>query len=186
LYWRRKSWQCYTASTAIRERHRTLQLCGLCGDEKRSGNTVQRTPLSVEVTRQASAVHADRSGKDGAALQPNTGHALRPRKLKYAEARKELLAIAMQDHYSRPIGLKALGENTLARDLWALGARCGVEVTARILRHTFATHVLDNGADIRALKEFLGHRLLRSTTVYSQISQIPIKRAYDTYHPEPA
>jgi site-specific recombinase XerD len=109
----------------------------------------------------------------------------RTRKLRYAEARKELLALAMRDHYSRPIGLKQLGENTLARDLDAMGARCGLEVTARILRHTFATHVLDNGADLRSLKHFLGHRLLKSTTVYSHISQIPMKKAYDTYHPEP-
>jgi site-specific recombinase XerD len=110
----------------------------------------------------------------------------RSRHLTYAEARRELLATAERERYARPVGERQLGLTCLNRDLNLLGARCGLEVNPRILRHTFATHVLDNGADIRALKDFMGHTSLRTTTVYTNISKIPLRRAYDAYHPEPS
>lgn len=124
----------------------------------------------------------DRTGKKIGDRERRISH---EKKLNYEDARRELLKIVGPGIYSRPMGLKPLNANSLIRDLMSVSARCGVKATARILRHTFATHSRDNGADIRELKEFLGHKALKTTIIYSHMSQIPVKRAYDAHHPEP-
>ncbi len=52
-----------------------------------------------------------------------------------------------------------------------------------VLRHTFATHILDNGADINAIKEVLGHSNLSATQIYTHNSLEKIKRVYKQAHP---
>ena len=52
-----------------------------------------------------------------------------------------------------------------------------------ILRHTFATHLLDNGADINAVKELLGHSSLSATQVYTHNSIDKLKKSYNQAHP---
>ena len=52
-----------------------------------------------------------------------------------------------------------------------------------ILRHTFATHMLNNGADIMAIKDLLGHSSLSSTQVYTHLQPEKIKKIYEKAHP---
>ena len=75
-------------------------------------------------------------------------------------------------------GLAYIFKNT------AIAAHLVRKVTPHSLRHSFATHLLNNGCDLRSLQEMLGHKSLAATQVYTHVSVEKLKSVYQNAHPK--
>lgn len=78
-----------------------------------------------------------------------------------------------------------LTARSVARILDELVVKCGLftKISPHTLRHSFATHMLDMGVDLRAIQEFLGHESLSATQKYTHVSMDKLMDIYDKAHP---
>jgi integrase/recombinase XerC len=82
-----------------------------------------------------------------------------------------------------PVGQRPVGHTTVRFVVMRVGFRVGIHVNPQLLRHTFATHLLDHGADIRMIQKMLGHVSVRTTQAYTHVSMNQVQKVLDKCHP---
>lgn len=88
-----------------------------------------------------------------------------------------------------PLFLNKRGERLTRQGFWLLlkaaAVKAGIDkpITPHILRHSFATHMLQGGASLRQVQEFLGHTSITSTQLYTHLSNEQVKKEYENAHP---
>lgn len=96
--------------------------------------------------------------------------------------------IAVPDEPSLFVNLS--GERMTRQGFWKIikhyqkSAKINKDITPHTLRHSFAAHLLENGADLHAIQEMLGHSDISSTQVYAQVIKQNLKNVYNKCHPK--
>ena len=103
-------------------------------------------------------------------------------------ARPALAASARSGQPSPAVFLNARGGRLTRQGAWgalrAAAARAGLaEISPHMLRHSFATHLLDGGADVRVVQELLGHASVTTTQVYTLVTVDRLREVYAAAHP---
>ncbi len=129
------------------------------------------------------------SGKgDKQRIVPVGSYARRALEHYLVRARPTLATAGRRTSASPAVFLNARGGRLTRQGAWAVlraaGQRAGIaEVSPHTLRHSFATHLLDGGADVRVVQELLGHASVATTQVYTLVTVDRLREVYASAHP---
>jgi integrase/recombinase XerD len=102
-----------------------------------------------------------------------------------------LLFFRKQAKDNDPLFVTSTGKPIDRQTIWARvkfyakRAQIVKPISPHTLRHSFATHLLENGADLRVIQELLGHANVKTTDRYTQLSQTHLREAFKAFHPRP-
>ena len=107
----------------------------------------------------------------------------------YLKEQRPVLATGRQFAESPWLILSRTGQRMRREAIWELikryALRAGIdsEVSPHTLRHSFATHLLGGGADLRLIQEMLGHASIQTTQIYTQVETSKLKKVHNQFHP---
>ncbi|MDQ0492077.1 site-specific tyrosine recombinase XerD [Paenibacillus brasilensis] len=111
----------------------------------------------------------------------------------YIEEQRPSLLCSVQDEEAQAVQealfLNVSGQRLSRQGFWKIikkyGQEAGIseDIMPRALRHSFAVHMLEGGADLRSVQEMLGHADLSTTQVYAQTARRSMKEVYEKHHP---
>ena len=105
---------------------------------------------------------------------------------KYLENARQKLAKKVGDEH---LFLSKLGKSLSRQSIWKMikkyAKEAGIKkhITPHTLRHSFATHLLEGGAELRGVQEMLGHADISTTQIYTHINKDKLKKVHEKYHP---
>ena len=127
-----------------------------------------------------------RVGEEKERIIPLYPAAVKALRVYIAEIRPQMIA----DPQQKSLFVNMNGERMTRQGFWKIiksyqeKAVIQKQITPHTLRHSFAAHLLENGADLRSIQEMLGHSDISSTQIYAQIVKQNIKNVYEQCHPK--
>ena len=149
--------------------------CGLRVSEA-AALTVDRVSLGEAVLRVLGKGSRER-------MVPLGERAVREIRKYLTEVRPSLCSRRPADELFLGRGGKKLSRKTVWKTFKRLALAAGLEGKVHTLRHSFATHMLQGGADLRSVQELLGHADIGTTQIYTHVSNEMLKRTHAEFHP---
>lgn len=97
------------------------------------------------------------------------------------------LPLLLKSKNTPQLFVNAHGSKMTRQGFWKIikkyGSMLNLDITPHTLRHSVATHLLENGADLRVVQEILGHEDITTTQIYTHLTRDRLRSVYDDYHP---
>lgn len=102
---------------------------------------------------------------------------------RWLACRRSIENIEVENLFVNSFGLP-LNRQLIYKMIRGYGEKCGLkDISPHTIRHSFATHLVQNRADIRSVQQMLGHADISTTQIYTHITDIHLKKSYERFHP---